>query len=802
MRRHDNDARKRAARALAGAVLALWVLGLNGCVADEDGPVDRPDASADASVDPVVGQDARADSEEMESDEAGGDGAEPEDADGEAPPASLGAPCQSHAECDDGNPCNGQERCEPSADAQDSYCRAGFACTDDHPCTPTGCDCAIPSKDDDGVPALECAAPDDDPRTFDCDDTRTDVNPAAEEVCDADDLDEDCDPKTYGFRDQDGDGEVDHLCKNRDPSTGAVEHGPDCNDLNDLINTSADDICDGIDNNCDGKYDEDADGVEYGRRVRCYRDRDHDLYGDAHAFVLACFPPVGYVDNHDDPDDEDANVHPGAPEICDGKDNDNQNGVDEEDPHLVRYIEFRDTTVRCVEGDPPHLAITECPADTLWCPGRYQCLSDTPWCAAKIERGCDVDATRLTSCRACDTHCRFACGQDGCDEIQKVAVGGDFACALTDEGRVACWGRASRGVLGSEDSRSSSIPQFVPLLENVTDLAVGFSHACAVVGPQRQLQCWGNNATGQLGSGTAPTGAGAFSASPTDTTGVESSLLTGVVHVALADDVNRTDRGHSCAVLDSGELVCWGEQLNGRVANGRTDSGVAPPEIARRRIIRADNSVTFREIDNAESVALGSQHGCVLTDEETVECWGDNSLGQLGDGTSDTESGASRPVPGLENVSALAAGAYHTCALTAGKVLCWGDDSLLQLGRPASNEHGIPAIVEGLPDARAITAGLASTCAITDSDEIWCWGSNEHGERGDSEQEASYQPTRIPLEGVAEASAGGHVVCAATEGRAAFCWGDNQYGQLGKGQAARPPQPQPSAISSERETKL
>ena len=236
-----------------------------------------------------------------------GDGASPDSGvDGGTMDAGA-EPCEANADCDDGLFCSGAERCDPTAAAADSRgCLAG-----DAPCA-GACDedadacageCSEPDGDEDGSLSIECEG-------NDCDDADPNRYPGNTEVCDVDDHDEDCDPMTFGFRDLDRDGSPDERCCNV-ADDGTRYCGSDCDDTLPGVSRLAPEVCDGVDNDCNG-------GIDEGVILTFYRDMDGDGFGDPDGETrTGCSPPGSFVLNSTDCDDGNAIVHPGAFDRCD-----------------------------------------------------------------------------------------------------------------------------------------------------------------------------------------------------------------------------------------------------------------------------------------------------------------------------------------------------------------------------------------------------------------------------------------------------------------------------------------------------
>jgi alpha-tubulin suppressor-like RCC1 family protein len=298
-----------------------------------------------------------------------------------------------------------------------------------------------------------------------------------------------------------------------------------------------------------------------------------------------------------------------------------------------------------------------------------------------------------------------------------VAVGGSEACALLTDGRVACWGSNGAG-------REMLRPTLVPSLRGASAIAVGIANACAVVAGGA-VDCWGSNSNGQLGDGKAT----AASARPVRVIGVKTAR-------ALAAGL-----AHTCALLLNGNVDCWGANTNGELGNGQlADSNVPVPVSGLK--------------GSAVSIAAGDGHTCALLASGSVECWGWNVEGQLGNGGGD--SSAPVQVSGLPKVRSISAGGNNTCALLRdGAVDCWGANPYGQLGNGTTSDSSSPVRTRSLGSGVvAITTGLYDSCALIRGGATTCWGGNSEGELGDGLTSSSAVPTPVTALGFAPDGSG------------------------------------------------
>ncbi len=248
-------------------------------------------------------------------------------------PDLNGGVCVHNVQCDDGLFCNGIEICDPSSDDASKFgCRSGALkpeCDDNIKCTVDSCNndlnrCTFlaPDEDGDGHGDASCLDAEGQATGDDCDDENADRYPGNFEVCDDDDVDEDCDPKTFGLRDADGDGAVDEACCNKDGKKKFC--GDDCDDGNLAVRPLQPEFCDKLDNDCDGDVDEQASDVPW------YTDNDGDGFGlDSGDVILSCIPIVDRSLLPTDCNDSEPSRHPAQLEICDLADN-NCNGLADE----------------------------------------------------------------------------------------------------------------------------------------------------------------------------------------------------------------------------------------------------------------------------------------------------------------------------------------------------------------------------------------------------------------------------------------------------------------------------------------
>ncbi len=303
-------------------------------------------------------------------------------------------------------------------------------------------------------------------------------------------------------------------------------------------------------------------------------------------------------------------------------------------------------------------------------------------------------------------------------------------------------------------------------------IGAGGEHTCVVLA-DGAVRCWGADSFGELGDGGV--------AAPAENPSPRPQVPLGQPARAVASGLY-----HTCALLLDGAVRCWGDDTQGQLGDGT----VAAP------LTNASPGPAVALGQPARAVSTSETHTCALLADASVRCWGEDTFGQLGDGTVGPDSAVPAPAVVLgEGAQAVAAGENFTCALLAGgDVRCWGRDRFGErgdgtIGAPTSNPTAGPAVALGQP-ARAIAAAGEHACAILADASLRCWGRNLDGELGagtlgtDSATPTGPVPVGQPVRSVSAGS--GDNTCALLGDGTVKCWGWDTSGQNGDGTIAAP----------------
>ena len=388
---------------------------------------------------------------------------------------------------------------------------------------------------------------------------------------------------------------------------------------------------------------------------------------------------------------------------------------------------------------------------------------------------------------------------------QSTCTGTEHSCALSTQGQIKCWGRNNFGQLGYGDTLARgnnpgemgvNLPP-VELDGTAIQIACGSRFTCALM-TAGQIKCWGANSKGQLGYGdTRIRGDNAE----------EMGINLSTVFLGSVRSATQVVAGSefACALLDTSNVKCWGDNAGGQLGIGSTSNLLAPPS----------SSIDLGYSGAVRQLAAGSQHICARLSSGRMKCWGQNAVGELGYGDTNNrgdnsgEMGSNLPLLSLganHQVDYIKAGPGTTCALlSSGELKCWGINEEGELGygpAPTSNpnigdESGemgddLPAVDFGLsPGVETVHLGLLQTCTTFVGGRVKCYG-------------AVAGATGVPNDDIPFLNLGNgtmvdildlrseHTCAVLTRsGQAGFgikCWGKGDAGRLGYGNEVSLPQ--------------
>jgi alpha-tubulin suppressor-like RCC1 family protein len=386
--------------------------------------------------------------------------------------------------------------------------------------------------------------------------------------------------------------------------------------------------------------------------------------------------------------------------------------------------------------------------------------------------------------------------------VRSVEVGGYHSCAILTNREVRCWGYNDDGELGNGTYQGPATVAVATRnasntgrLQNVTQLALGLYHSCALL-TTGQVRCWGYNNDGQLGTGDNDrSNRPRVVRNPQDT-----GALQGVV--AISAEHNGT-----CALLGNGQVRCWGDDSSGQLGNGLPLADSSLP--VRVKAVSGSGALT-----GIVGIDGGWGSTCAATGGGQARCWGAQGDGVLGNGGATGTSPLPVVVRNAQNGATLTGvrqvtiSGSHACAsLRDGRARCWGDNGWGELGTGGTNDNTRAVLVRrrdgaALTGIAAVDVSFNSSCARMSNGQVRCWGRDPLGENGDGTI-ASPDYRKVPnlvhntnndpgaLTGVTQLAGGNLHYCVRVGSGRARCWGDGGDGQLGNGDTDAVPFPVP-----------
>jgi alpha-tubulin suppressor-like RCC1 family protein len=391
--------------------------------------------------------------------------------------------------------------------------------------------------------------------------------------------------------------------------------------------------------------------------------------------------------------------------VCtDGVDNDGDTAIDCADTDCAQDLACQTGVTRLGNGGTFHNCITNSSGEVK-CWGRNNCAQLGYFAPDHATTQRSLNPTVIANTLA---------------DTPKMVRGGSFhSCALLNNGGVQCWGRNLEGQLGNGTTTSacSIVPVNVSGMSTGTHLSAGGAFSCVVTNTGG-VSCWGQNNFGQLGDNSQTN-----RSSPVSVQGLGGTA----VEVAVGIQ-------HACARLTNGTVKCWGRNHVGQIGNNST-----------AELFKTAQTVGGG-LGSVAQISVGAEFSCARRASGTAFCWGANYAGQLGIGTTDGSDHATPvQVPGIVDATEIGSGHFHSCIKRATQGLrCWGKNTVGQLGNGSTAAAVATPTVLNILDATQFGMGQHYTCTRRTDGTLTCWGENVFGQIGDGTTTNRPSPTAVP----------------------------------------------------------
>ena len=466
----------------------------------------------------------------------------------------------------------------------------------------------------------------------------------------------------------------------------------------------------------------------------------------------------------DDCDDSDPERYFGAPERCNGLDDDCDDVADEEATCDGLNQVCEAGVCACAPGmclpgcEDPSVDVNNCGKCGNVCPYGADCEAGECSCPPDMPDpcgGCTDTQTDPYNCGTCGTQCDFGCSLGQCITIRDVAAGGQHLCAMLTDDTVWCWGSNVAGQLGQGQYDGDPHPDAArvsfPGSATIVSIAANLDGTYALDGLGR-IWGWGSNIYGQMAmqyesKATSPV----LIDLPT-----ESSAVWAGIQMACSDQVG-------------GVTLCWGRNFGGTLGQGTSDNDDHPAPVAPIGL------------PSPRQLAFGSPHVCAVVASDDLYCWGSNPAGEFGNGT--TSYSTFPPQLIASDIEQICAGLGFTCRIDGSKrVACTGNNASGQVGLPETidNSGGEWNTIALPGDAGELACGNSHVCSRLTNGQVFCWGSSHVGQLGPVSEDGPHPtPVEVPLAGAATGVwTGDYYSCSKLQDASVWCWGSSFYGQL------------------------
>ena len=361
-------------------------------------------------------------------------------------------------------------------------------------------------------------------------------------------------------------------------------------------------------------------------------------------------------------------------------------------------------------------------------------------------------------------------------------AGSGHNCAISRGNTAYCWGDNTYGQLGNNSTTDSSVPVAVSTTgvlsgKTIKTLRLGFRHTCAIASDDK-VYCWGYGTSGQLGNSSIVSSSVPVAVS---TTGVLSGKTVKSLVAGFA---------HTCALASDSKVYCWGYGTFGQLGNGSTANSSVPVAVSTTGVLSGKTVKTLENDYNSGDA------NCVIASDDKPYCWGINSFGILGNGTTTNSSVpvavSTTGVLSGKTVKSLDVDRETACAIASDDNLyCWGRGENGKLGNGSTANSSVPVAVSttGVLSGKTIkyvSVTYGHTCAIASDNNAYCWGLNNYGQLGNNSTTSSSVPVAVSTSGalngktVLQIVNSDYITCALASDTKVYCWGDNEdAGQVG-----------------------
>jgi alpha-tubulin suppressor-like RCC1 family protein len=351
----------------------------------------------------------------------------------------------------------------------------------------------------------------------------------------------------------------------------------------------------------------------------------------------------------------------------------------------------------------------------------------------------------------------------------QIATGQNNSCGFTTSGAGYCWGYNGFGELGINSLTDAHTPTLVNGGYTWAQMSVGGFTSCGVTTAGAGY-CWGDSAYGQLGNGG------------TTLSKVPAVISGNLVFSSISAGANATNQEDTnCGLTTGGIAYCWGYNSVGQVGDRTTTQRTIP------------YAVIWVNVNTASTIAPGGLSNCAVRNGGVAYCWGNNSYGQLGNGSTLTASVPTRVAgsylwASISSQTSEIDGHGYSCGITtSGAAYCWGSNDAGQLGNGTTTASLVPAAVSGGHTWQSISVSDETTCGLTTNQIIYCWGDNSLGQLGINSSSPVQSTTPVTLGGGFASTTWFNVsvryrtVCGVTTSGTGYCWGNNDSGEIGNG---------------------